>query len=56
MNIVDSSGWLAYFALEYQLPMADSIILATAQEFKATIWTQDVDFKDISKVKYFPKK
>ena len=27
--------------------MADSIILATAQEFKATIWTQDSDFKDI---------
>jgi len=36
--------------------MADSIILATAHEFKATLWTQDVDFKNISKVKYFPKK
>jgi toxin FitB len=46
----------ARLSLEHQLPMADSIILATAQEFKATIWTQDVDFKDISKVKYFPKK
>ncbi|MDA8124535.1 MAG: type II toxin-antitoxin system VapC family toxin [Deltaproteobacteria bacterium] len=46
----------ARLSLEHQLPMADSIILATAQEFKATIWTQDADFKDISKVKYFPKK
>lgn len=46
----------ARLSLEHQLPMADSIILATAQAFKATIWTQDVDFKDISKVKYFPKK
>lgn len=46
----------ARLSLEHQLPMADSIILATAQEFKATIWTQDVDFKDISKFKYFPKK
>ena len=46
----------ARLSLEHRLPMADSIILATAQEFRATIWTQDVDFKDISKVKYFPKK
>ena len=45
----------AKLSLEHQLPMADSIILATAQEFKATIWTQDVDFKGIGKVKYFPK-
>lgn len=46
----------ARLSLEHRLPMADSIILATAQEFKATIWTQDADFKDLSKVKYFPKK
>ena len=46
----------ARLSLEHQLPMADSIILATAREFNATIWTQDVDFKDINKVKYFPKK
>ncbi|GAB6270159.1 MAG: hypothetical protein STSR0002_29030 [Smithella sp.] len=46
----------ARLSLEHRLPMADSIILATAQEFKATIWTQDVDFKNISKIKYFPKK
>lgn len=59
-DIIDLNASLALSAarlsLEYQLPMADSIILATAQAFKATIWTQDVDFKDISKVKYFPKK
>jgi predicted nucleic acid-binding protein len=36
--------------------MADSIILATAREFNATIWTQDSDFKDMDNVKYFPKK
>ena len=46
----------ARLSLEHQLPMADSIILATAQAFKAIIWTQDIDFKDISKVKYFPRK
>ncbi|MFZ5573438.1 MAG: type II toxin-antitoxin system VapC family toxin [Thermodesulfobacteriota bacterium] len=43
-------------SMEYNLPMADSIILATAQEFNAIIWTQDSDFKNISNVKFFPKK
>ena len=59
-KVIDLSTSLALAAarlsLAHQLPMADSIILATAQEFKATIWTQDEDFKNISKVKYFPKK
>jgi toxin FitB len=59
-KVVDLSAPLAIAAsrlsLEHQLPMADSIILATAQEFKAIIWTQDSDFKNIGKVKYFPKK
>lgn len=43
-------------SLEYNIPMADSIILATAKAFEATIWTQDSDFKTIDGVKYFPKK
>ena len=59
-TVVDLSAVLAIAAsklsLEHHLPMADSIILATAQEFKATIWTQDLDFKNLSNVKYFPKK
>lgn len=42
-------------SIEYKLPMADAIILATAQEYDAVIWTQDADFKDIEGVKYFPK-
>ncbi len=42
-------------SLEHNLPMADSIILATAQEFKAILWTQDSNFKNIRNVKYFPK-
>ena len=59
-TVVDLSAPLAIavskLSLEHNLPMADSIILATAQEFKATIWTQDLDFKSLSNVKYFPKK
>jgi predicted nucleic acid-binding protein len=36
--------------------MADSIILATARLYQATVWTLDADFKGISGVQYIPKK
>ncbi len=59
-RVVDLNASMAIAAakisLEYKIPMADSIILATAKEFEATIWTQDSDFKNIDDVKYFPKK
>jgi predicted nucleic acid-binding protein len=59
-TVVDLTASLAIAAsklsLAHNLPMADSIILATAREFNATIWTQDSDFKDMDHVKYFPKK
>ena len=35
-----------------KLPMADSIILATARARNATIWTQDSDFEEMDRVKY----
>ena len=38
-----------------KLPMADSIMLATAQAFEATLWTQDAHFKDITDVRYIEK-
>ena len=45
----------ARLSLRHQLPMADSIILATAIIHEAVIWTQDADFESLPKVKYFPK-
>lgn len=45
----------ASISLKHSLPMADSIILATERHHEATIWTQDIDFKDIPGVNYFPK-
>jgi predicted nucleic acid-binding protein len=45
----------AKISLDYQIPMADSIILATARAHKAVIWTQDQDFKDMGNVNYFRK-
>jgi len=38
-----------------KLPLADSVILATAKAFDATLWTQDSDFEGITGVKYIPK-
>ncbi len=37
------------------LPMADSLILATARLFDAVLWTQDSDFVNIPGVKYIKK-
>ena len=42
-------------SLKYSLPMADSIILSTAQAYKCLIWTQDSDFENLPAVKFFPK-
>jgi predicted nucleic acid-binding protein len=45
----------AKISLECQIPMADSIILATARAHEAVLWTQDKDFKDMENVNYFLK-
>lgn len=45
----------AKVSLKYKLPMADSIIYTTAKQFNATVWTQDIDFKDLPNVNYIPK-
>ena len=46
----------AKLGVELKLPLADSIILATARKFNAILWTQDDDFEGIEGVKYIPKK
>jgi len=45
----------AKLSTDHKLPMADSIILATARAYQAIVWTQDSDFAGIDGVKYFPK-
>ena len=45
----------AVYGLKHKLPLADSIIYATAKKFGAVIWTQDADFKALPDVKYFQK-
>jgi predicted nucleic acid-binding protein len=46
----------AQLSCELKLPMADSIILATAHSSDATLWTQDEHFKEIEGVQYIEKK
>ena len=43
----------ATLSLEHRLPMADSLILATAQLHDAEIWTMDGDFASLPGVRYF---
>lgn len=45
----------AKLSLELKLPMADSIMLASARAYKAAFWTQDAHFKDIAGVHYTEK-
>lgn len=45
----------AQISIELKLPMADSLILATARAHNATVWTQDEHFKDIPGVRYIKK-
>ena len=40
---------------ELKIPMADSMMLATARIFEAFLWTQDADFASLSDVKYVSK-
>jgi|SRR3989304_599511 len=55
-RVVDLDGTLALAAARLsvaeRLPLADSVILATARAFDATLWTQDSDFEGVDGVRY----
>ena len=42
----------AKISIELKLPMADSVILATARAHNAILWTQDSDFQGLEGVRY----
>lgn len=45
----------AVLGQRHKLPLADSIIYATAQRASALVWTQDADFEGLAGVRYWGK-
>jgi len=56
-KVVDVDARLALaaarFGIDLKLPLADSLIYATARSRGATLWTRDEHFSGLSGVKYF---
>lgn len=46
----------AKLSVGLRLPMADSVMLATARAHDATLWTQDSDFRAFEGVQYVEKR
>jgi len=46
----------ARISIDRGLPMADSIMLASANAWDATLWTQDADFQDVPGVRYIARR
>lgn len=59
-QIIDLDAAIALAAtkisIEHRLPMADSIMLATARNRDAVFWTQDADFSNVAGVRYVAKR
>jgi predicted nucleic acid-binding protein len=59
-KLIDLTSTIALHAAklsnDLKIPMADSVMLATAREYDAVLWTQDSDFKGIEGVRYIAKK
>jgi predicted nucleic acid-binding protein len=54
-EVVEISLPLAMDAALNGLPLADSLIYATARHHDAELWTQDAHFEGLAGVRYFPK-
>jgi len=58
-EVIDLDAALALRAaaagLRHKLPVAYSIIYATAQSVQGIVWTQDADFKDLDGVRFWPR-
>jgi len=46
----------AQLGVAHKLPLADSIIYATAKQYRATVWTMDAHFAALPGVRYSPKR
>ena len=59
-KVVELSSTLALSAakvsMQLSIPMADSVLLATARAADAVLWTQDADFATVPGLRYVAKK
>ncbi len=59
-EVVDLDAALALSAarvgVDHGLPLADSVVYATARAVGGVVWTQDADFAALPDVQYFPKR
>jgi predicted nucleic acid-binding protein len=46
----------ATFGIQYKLPLADSVVFATARHHGAQVWTQDSDFENLPDVRFMPRR
>ncbi len=51
----DLASQAAVLGVRHRLPLADSIVYATAQVHRAVVWTQDRDFEGLPGVEYRAK-
>lgn len=49
---VDLALSAARVSVDLKLPMADSVMLATARAHGAVLWTQDADFEGLEGIRY----
>lgn len=54
-RVIEVDGTLALEAARHPLPLADSLIYATALRYDAQLWTQDGHFQNLPGVRYFQK-
>jgi predicted nucleic acid-binding protein len=58
-KVIDMDSEIAVLASDvskrHKLPMADSIIYATAEIYRAELYTQDKHFENLPRVRYFAK-
>jgi predicted nucleic acid-binding protein len=54
-RVVPVDAALALKAATLDLPMADSLVYATAQAHGATLWTQDGHFRGLPGVRFFAR-
>jgi len=58
-KVVDLDAMIALSAanvsISLKLPLADSVMRATARFYHAALWTQDAHFRDLEEVEYIEK-